>query len=170
MEINELMKDLGKILYEDEIGVAVLLKKGAVLGHIKIFPKKKVTYLKQLSDEESDHMFSLASMCSVSVFEYFSAQGTNIILSEGTFRAEDEWMHFDILPRKFDDGLNLQWTPKQLEDAEMKNAQELLSGGAFTIGKASEEEKKEPEDLDKDEAKTIDDEENYAVKQLYRIP
>ena len=169
MDIKDIAGTLGKLIYEDDTAVAVLMKKGAVLGHIKIFPKKKVTFLKQLSDEEADHLFSIASMCSVSVFEYFGAQGTNIILSEGTFMADDEWLNFDVLPRKFDDGINLQWTPKQLDEAEMKNAQELLSDGAFGIGKETEE-KKEPENLDKDKAKTIEDEEDYQIKQLHRIP
>jgi diadenosine tetraphosphate (Ap4A) HIT family hydrolase len=169
MDIKELLKDIGKLVYEDETAVAVLVRKGAVLGHIKIFPKKKVTYLKQLSDEESDHVFSVASMCSVSVFEYFGAQGTNIILSEGAFRADDEWLNFDVLPRKFDDGLNLQWAPRQLDEAEMKNVQELLSEEAFTIGKESET-KEEPGNLDKPAETVGEEEENYAVKHLYRIP
>ncbi len=171
MEIKEIAEKLGKLIYEDDKVIAVLMKKGAVLGHIKIFPKKKVTFLKQLSDEESDYLFSIASMCSVSVFEYFGAQGTNILLSEGTFRADDEWLNFDILPRKFDDGLNLQWTPNQVDEAEMKNIQDLLSEGAFTIGSGVEEEKKEPEDLDKDDSETIgEDEDDYQIKQLQRIP
>ncbi len=169
MEIKEIAEKLGKLIYEDDIAIAILMKKGAALGHIKIFPKKKVTFLKQLSDEESDHMFSIASMCSVSVFEYFGAQGTNILLSEGTFRADDEWLNFDILPRKFDDGLNLQWTPKQLDETEMKNVLDLLSEGAFTIGKVPEE-NQEPTNLDKDEAQTIEDEDDYQIKQLHRIP
>ena len=171
MELKEFLeKDVGKIIYEDDKAIAVLVKKGAVLGHIKIFPIKKATYLKQLSEEESDHLFSVASMCSVSVFEYFGAQGTNILLNEGTFRAEDEWLSFDVLPRKMDDGINMQWTPKQFEEAEMKNAEELLSGGAFTIGKADDE-KTETTDLDEDKSETMGEEkEDYQVKQLYRIP
>lgn len=171
MELKDLLeKDVGKVVYEDDTAIAVLVRKGAVLGHIKIFPKKKATYLDQLPDEEADNLFSLASMCSVALFEYFGAQGTNIILSEGTFRADDEWLNFDVMPRKFDDGLNLQWTPKQLDEAEMKNTQDLLVDSAFSIGKEPEK-KEEPENLDKDDAQTRGEEgEDYAVKQLYRIP
>jgi len=123
-----------------------------------------------LTDEESDHMFSLASMASVAVFEYFAAQGTNIILNEGTFRADDEWLNFDILPRKMDDGINMQWTPKQIDDAEMKNVLDQLKGGAFTIGKDSGPKESEVQNLDNDDAELIEEEGNYMVEQLRRIP
>lgn len=168
-------------IHEDEICHAVMPKKGAAAGHIIIKLNKPRTFLKELSEQELDHIFYVASFAATAVFETAGAQGTNIIVHEGSFT--DKPLEFHIIPRMMEDGLDFRWEPKQMDPTDMDSALSALKDKAFFIGKQS------PEDDVREEAASDDEEadsalppsaepkmhiegegEDYRVKHLRRIP
>lgn len=125
-----------RIVYEDDDLIAVLPAKPAVLGHIKIMPKKHATRIDELKPELFQSMMFLSNFASSSVFDVFKAHGTNIILNEG-----EGHLSVDVIPRKDGDGMNFLWAPKQLDQADFDTVLAKIKDKAFVIGKS---EKKAP--------------------------
>lgn len=103
------------VLYEDEKILCVIPKESMAKGHLVIYSKNEEKFVENLPQEDSVHLFSVASLASTLVFEAFKAHGTNIILKSG--RSDDnlkEKLEIHVLPRWNDDHLNsLMWQPKQ---------------------------------------------------------
>lgn len=164
-------------IYEDNLIMMELPEKGAVSGHIIIRPKKEAKTVDDLSSEVMEHLSYGASYSATVLFETLGAQGTNIILNEDP-------VHIEVLARKQDDGLDLLWTPKQLDAAAMESAEEKIKDNTFMIGR--EEEKKEehapapPEKSSDTSGETStpktpsvtehEEKENYLIRQLLRVP
>ncbi len=139
-----------RIVYEDEELIAVLPSKPAVLGHIKIMPKKHATRIDELSPELFQSMMFLSNFASSSVFDVFKAHGTNIILNES-----EGHLAVDVIPRKDGDGMNFLWAPKQLAPEEFDTVMAKIKDKAFVIGKS---EKKMPLFEEKKQILRISDE------------
>lgn len=179
MEIENLSKD--ELLYEDDIGFVVLGK--SVLGHIKVFPKKPVKKVEELSDEEVIHLFTIASSASTVVFETLGAQGTNIVAHSNN---QSENFHIDILPRNVNDDINLRWQPKQVPEPEMEDAQNRIKDKCDDLifkeeNKPKEENQKDSEEQNKEQSgskekqkdkgdKDVSEDDNVMVKHLERSP
>lgn len=105
----------GTVIYEDEKVTAVIPHNASAKGQVDIYSKKESRYIETLSQEDSAHLFSTASLISKAVFEAVKAQGTNILLMSG--ESDDNpsgAMVIHILPRWQDDGLQgLVWEPKR---------------------------------------------------------
>lgn len=160
------------IVYEDDKIIAMLDPNAAVLGQISIMPKEHFPIIEQVPDEIIDHLFQIANVISVSLFEQLNAQGTNIIIKNGT-AAGQEWSHFmaTIIPRKQDDGLNFEWKQKQLSEEEMSTIEMTLKDVIAGAGKETKEEKEAEKKDDEKEIKKIKaKEDNYLIKQLHRMP
>ncbi|MBC8495731.1 HIT domain-containing protein [archaeon] len=168
---RKLIEDKNVVLYEDDIAAAVLPANAAAKGHIIILPKRKVKYIEELSEEESEHIFYVSSYAATVLFESLGAQGTNIITNEG------EEFYIDVVARKQDDGLNFQWQPKQLHTPEMDSVMSSISN-KIVIDQDSKPSKEpsmsEPQHPPKIKEQPSDvmsdEEENYLLKQLDRIP
>ncbi len=179
-------KKEAKRLYEDDKVIAVLAEKPSALGHVQVILKSHASLFKKLETEVVQHFFWTASYAASSIFEYFGVQGTNIILHEGLTGQEHLVLH--VIPRKFDDGLDFQWLPKEYTEQENATAFEKLKDKAFFIGKGKQEGKNKegmPKEEAPAEAKTRGEkqeekpgrqekhgrpEENYQIKRLVRIP
>jgi diadenosine tetraphosphate (Ap4A) HIT family hydrolase len=148
-------------IYEDEICTAVL--SDAVLGHVKIVPKKHVKELHELDKKEVTHLFKIATYASTVVFQLLKLQGTNIM-------ANTMNPHFclDIVPRKFDDSFELQWERKPMPDEELASAEKKIKDKTDFIGvqKPKTEIKETPKKELKEDKGVI----NYLLKQLLRLP
>jgi len=166
---------LGKkenIIYEDDIAVAILPEKPVAKGHIVIFPKKEVKFIEELSEDEIEHLFYLASYSATTLFESLGAHGTNIITNE------DEFFSMNVIARKQEDGLNFQWQPKQLTSEEMDTVVSDISASILSATNAPEDHAESMEEIptnplpmsDQPGDEMTDDEENYLMKQLERIP
>jgi|TARA_B100000315_G_scaffold256972_1_gene304352 diadenosine tetraphosphate (Ap4A) HIT family hydrolase len=145
-----------KTIYEDNIATILLVDKPTAKGHIQITSKRPVNKLGDLSEDELEHLFTLANMIATTLFEVVQAQGTNII-------SDEKSLH--VIARKENDELNFQWTPKQLSTGELDAVTESISNSIAN---------KEPEHPPKMEEQHTDmmsdEEENYFLKQLERIP
>ena len=161
-----------KKVYEDDLILAVLDVNGANPGHCFVLPKNHYPILEQVPDTEIANLFQVANKISSAIFENLGAQGTNIFAANGV-PAGQTVAHFmlHVIPRVENDGVNLQWQPKQLTEEEMSTVELKIKEQTKNIGgfKAEEAEKivKEPEPS---ADSSDDEEEDYFGRQLNRIP
>ena len=180
-------------VYEDDTIVAVLASKGWVKGQVDVFTKKHETEITKLDDEGMTHFLQTSAHVASAVFEALGPQGTNVIINEGNILGEennDNHLCAHIVPRKFEDNLNLMWKPKTMDDEEKDKVLEKLKDKAFALDqkKGKKEEKGEnregkevaqqdeyghekKEGKDSHEAHEQKGEKvDYRLKQLIRIP
>jgi len=160
----------GKIerkVYEDDDLVAFLKPNPAVPGHIILTTKQHFTILEQVPDDLVGRLFDIANVLSSILFEAFGAEGTNMIVQNGTGAGQKiPHLALNILPRKQNDGLNFEWEPKQVDKEEFGVIELKLKKccGSIILDKKEEkveevsEEPKKPEDP------------SWINKILHRIP
>ncbi len=167
-------KSKGQILYQDEEIVVALKDTAVIPGQLTVFPKKHLTIMELVPNDLLKKCAVIANKAGVAVFEALGAEGTNIVIQNG-LGAGQKVPHFavEVLPRRQEDGLNFQWTPKQLEEDEVDLVYKLLKDEAEKINLA-EEEKKEKTVVVKDEKTEMKveqtDKDNYLLKSLRRVP
>lgn len=159
-----------KKVYEDDLVMAVLDVNGANPGHCFIMPKNHYPIIEQVPDSEIGKMFQVSNKISTAIFETLGAQGTNIFVANG-IPAGQTVAHFmiNVIPRKENDGINLQWQPKQLSEEEMSTVELKLKEQSKNIGNF-EKEKKAPKISAPKPVVLSDEEEEYFSRQIRRIP
>jgi len=171
-EICEQIKKQEAILYQDDQIAAMLAPKPAIAGHIYVVPKKHIPILEKIPDKTIAEMFSKANKISMACFETLGAQGTNMLIQNG-IPAGQHHNHciLHIIPRRENDGLNLTWQPKQISEEEMSTAEVKIRESTEQVG-IFEQEKEKPEKIEKPKEikKEEDEEEDYRLKELERIP
>jgi len=161
-------------IYEDDLTLALLDVNGANPGHCFVIPKNHYPIIEQVPDQELANLFTISNKISSAIFENLKVQGTNIFVANG-IPAGQTVAHFmiNVIPRQENDGINLQWKPKQLTEEEMSTVELKLKEGIQNISMGKIEEIKKPEAA-AETPKTVpisdDDEEDYIAKQLRRIP
>ncbi|MFC1741038.1 HIT family protein [Nanoarchaeota archaeon] len=146
----------GTVVYEDKTVMAIVPDRPLTKGHIRVVPKVACESIQELDDNELQHLFYTASFSATSLFENLQAEGTNIIMNTGGKLKKGGEFHIDVLARKQGDSLNFLWTPKKLEEPEMKAMQEKIKDACDMIGVEKKEE--EVLDLDKKEVKKLGEE------------
>ena len=166
-EYCELRKS--EILYEDN-EVAVIIKDNVVTpGQITVLPKEHFTILEMVPNKIIEKCFLVANKVSIAIFESLGAQGTNLIMQNG-LSAGQKVPHFsiEIIPRREEDGINLQWTPQQLMEDELESVFSQLKDLKIDLNEKKEKEVKVKDD--KTEAVLEEDKDNYLLKSIRRIP
>jgi len=160
-------------IYEDDLTLAVLDVNGANPGHCFVMPKNHYPIIEQVPDAELVNLFSVSNKISSSIFENLKVQGTNIYVANG-IPAGQTVAHFmiNVIPRKENDGINLQWKPKQLNEEEMSTVELKLKEQIASVGVDKIEEIDKPKTIQgKTETQSIsDDEDDYISRQMRRIP
>ena len=159
------------VIYEDDTLIAFLEKSPASYGHIIIAPKQHLPIFENYDDNLVAHIFNIANKISSVLFDSLNIQGTNILINNGP-AAGQKYTHFllNIIPRSEKDGLPLEWKPKKLSEDEMSLAEQQLKSAASNVAVVKE---KKTEVIKNQEAETLeetDEEENYLIKHLRRIP
>ena len=159
-----------KKVYEDELVMAVLDVNGANPGHCFVMPKNHYPIIEQVPDSEIGRLFQVSNKISSAIFESLGAQGTNIFVANG-IPAGQTVAHFtiNVIPRKENDGVNLQWQPKQLSEEEMSTVELKLKEQTKNIGHFEKEEKKAKISAPKPLVLS-DEEEEYFSRQMRRLP
>jgi len=161
-------------LYEDEKCVAVLSKKPASLCHVIVYPKNHVTIIEQVPDDDVKHIFGICNKISRAMFESLNIQGTNIFVQNGTPAGqEDPHFSIHIVARTENDGIKLDWEPKQLSEEQMSTIE--LQYKQYTDGTVFEEEKKQVVEeaapaQQEPESQEETHEENYMLKYFDKKP
>jgi hypothetical protein len=136
-------------------------EKGVTEGHLRF-------HLKQADPNDIALLGFCANVTASLLFERLQAQGTNLIIS-----LNKENSRVDILARAEEDGLNLNWAPKTIDPNQLNDIAERIKSKTFLIGKEAA-----PKAVDVDKPQTpppketahTEEEEDYLVKQLHRIP
>ena len=109
-----------KKVYEDDLILGVIDMNGANPGHCFVMPKNHYAILEQVPDNEVAKLFQASNKISRAIFESIGAQGTNIFLANGIPAGQTvAHVTVNVIPRKENDGVNLQWAPKQLSEEEI---------------------------------------------------
>ena len=159
-------------IYEDDSILAVLDVNGANPGHCFVIPKNHYPILEQVPDDELANIFTVANKISSAIFEALKVQGTNIFVANG-IPAGQTVAHFlvNVIPRKENDGINLQWKPKQLTEEEISTVELKLKEQIKSIGVGTIEKTEKPKPMpEKTETPITDDEDDYVARQMRRIP
>jgi histidine triad (HIT) family protein len=161
-------------VYEDDLILVVLDVNGANPGHCFVIPKNHYPIIEQVPDEELTKLFSVANKISSLIFEELKVQGTNIFVANG-IPAGQTVAHFmiNVIPRQENDGINLQWKPKQLTEEEMSTVELKLKESIQNVGVGTIENTEKPQVKQENpqvQSFSEDDEEDYFSKQLKRIP
>jgi histidine triad (HIT) family protein len=159
-----------KKVYEDELAMAVLDVNGANPGHCFVMPKNHYPIIEQVPDIEIGKLFQVSNKVSSAIFESLGAQGTNIFVANG-IPAGQTVAHFtiNVVPRKENDGVNLQWQPKQLSEEEMSTVELKLKEQTKNLGHFEKEEKKPKVQAPRHVALS-EEEEEYFSKQMRKLP
>ena len=161
-------------IYEDDLTLAVLDVNGANPGHCFVIPKNHYPIIEQVPDAELANLFTVANKISSAIFENLKVQGTNIFVANG-IPAGQTVAHFmiNVIPRKENDGVNLQWKPKQLSQEEISTVELKLKEQIQNVGVGKIEKTEKPETTP-EKAKippiSDDDEDDYFMRQIRRIP
>ncbi len=164
----ELIENKQNLLYEDEKIYAMLYPNPSTPGHVAVLPKEHATILEQVPDYVVSEMFAKANKMSIVAFETVGAQGTNLLIQNGVAAGQkNAHVILHVIPRRQNDGIKLEWQPKQLTEEQMSTVELNLKEatkrvGEFETEKPKPKEIKEPEKLTK--------EEDYLIKQLKRRP
>lgn len=165
-----------EVVYEDNVCLAILPRKGHVQGYIKVIPKQKASSLKELPEDVVVQLFYVASYAATAVFEGLGAHGTNIIVHDGDFKKNSNYqLELLVIPRKEEDGIDFKWETKETSQEELELIKNRIKDQTFLIGKEKKAQDGRPstaESSNNDESKDEieDDGENYFVKHLIRIP
>ncbi len=159
-----------KKVYEDEMVMAVLDVNGANPGHCFVMPKNHYPIIEQVPDKEVGRLFQVSNKISTAIFESLGAQGTNIFLANGGPAGQTvAHVTVNVIPRKENDGINLQWQPKQLSEEEMSTVELRMKDSAKNVGNFQKEEKKARVQAPKPVVLSEDEEEQFS-RQLRRLP
>jgi len=106
-------------VYEDEHVLAFLDIGPLAPGHTLVIPKERAAFLHQLSDESAAAIGRALPRLARAVLAATGASDYNILQNNG--RAAHQvvmHVHFHIIPRFPDRGLDIGWRPSTLEPAE----------------------------------------------------
>ncbi len=121
------------ILYENDKIVIMLAVEPAVNGHIKLFSKDHYTIMEQTPDEILNAMVAASNKISMILFEVLKVHGTNIILNNGVPAGQKiPHISIDVLPRRTDDNLKLDWTLKQATPESLDSMHRIIEEGMHT--------------------------------------
>lgn len=144
------------VLFENDNIIIMLAVEPSVNGHIQIFSKEHYTIMEQVPDETLSLITSAANKISMILFEILKVHGTNIIINNGV-SAGQKIPHFsvDILPRRTDDNLKLDWTLKQATPEALESIHKIIEDGMNVPEPQIIEEKKEVIQYQPEEKRTL---------------
>lgn len=159
-------------LYEDDKITAYLDPMPASIGHVVVIPNEHYAIIEQVPDFVVGHMFTIANKISVALFDSLNIHGTNMIIQNG-IEAGQKHPHVSlhIIPRIEGDKIDFQWKNLSPSQDELATAELQLKEPVKNIGEF-EKEKAPPIKIEtKKEVYSYDeDEENYLIKHLRRMP
>ena len=131
-----------KKIYEDDTALAVLDVNGSNPGHCFVMPKAHYPIFEQVPDFEIEKLFTISNKISSAIFDALKVHGTNLFIANG-IPAGQTVAHFliNIIPRKENDGINLQWQPKQLSEEEMSTVELKIKEQMEKVGVPQSESK-----------------------------
>lgn len=117
-------------VYEDDLVIAFLDVNPASHGHTLVVPKEHFSNMTTCPKNILDHVFEVAQLVAQAQIAQLGADGVNIISNIGKAAGQSvEHFHVHVIPRYHNDGLKLNFPPKQLEEKEMLLLQDSIKKG-----------------------------------------
>ena len=184
------------IIYENDRIIVMSAPSAASSGHIQIYPKKHYAIFEEVPQDLMSYISTTTNKISMLLFELLKVHGTNIIIQNG-IPAGQKYPHFcvNIIPRRTDDGLKLDWDLKQANPESLDNMHRILTEGIAPIenipiatlqetaaapkvaeimsdkGKVAElKAEEDTSESDKESSSPPEKKVNYYIKSLERIP
>lgn len=163
-----------QVIYKDDDVVAFVAYNAITDGQITIIPTKHFTILEMIPHELLNKLGDVTNKVGMSVFDGLGAAGTNILIQNG-LDAGQSVPHFSmhVVPRKENDGLKLEWEPKEIDEPTMEDAFMLITTNTENLDISKEDGSEivaNEGDTQVVLEKTDDEEENYLIKSLRRRP
>lgn len=100
-----------KIVYEDDLVIAILDLSQATYGHTLVMPKKHYANIYEIDDDTLAHLIKVVKELAIKLKNKLHADGINI-LNNNAEAAGQTIMHYHIhiLPRYKNDDLNISFT------------------------------------------------------------
>ena len=131
-------------LYEDEDFLAVLEINPANNGHTILFPKRHIKSLVELNDQETERLTKIIKKLVYSLSKL--SEWINILESEGQTDQKFDHLIINLIPRKKNDQVSVEWQPKKATPEELEKVREQ-------IVKNYPVEKSKPQPVDEDKIK-----------------
>lgn len=114
-----------KIVFEDDICLAILDINPATSGHLLLMPKEHYMMMPMVPDEILGHLSVISKYLSDLLKETFSCSNVTIFMANGA-AAGQQSQHFmiHVIPRYENDGLNFDLSGNKLSEEELKNLAE----------------------------------------------
>jgi histidine triad (HIT) family protein len=128
-----------KKVYEDDHVLAILDANPASAGHILLMPKSHYPTLQALPEEIGKHLFVTTKRLSHTLLRTLKQQGvsgTSLFLAEGKDagqKAQHCILH--IIPRREQDGINLQLPQNQVPPGALQELQDKLKMSVMKEGR-----------------------------------
>ncbi len=117
-------------LYEDSDVLAFLDVNPASRGHTLVVPKTHYDSVVTTPKAILDKVFEVAQMIAQAQISQLGATGVNIITNAGKSAGQTvKHFHVHVIPRYDDDGLKLDFPPKQLENSTMLEIKDSIVKG-----------------------------------------
>jgi histidine triad (HIT) family protein len=117
-------------VYEDELCIAFLDINPSSRGHTLVLPKEHVTSFVTCPKELLNHLFDVAQIVAQAQIKQLGATGVNIISNVGKSAGQSvNHFHIHVIPRYDNDGLKLEFKPKQLGEGELLRIQDSIQKG-----------------------------------------
>ncbi len=99
-----------KIVYEDELVLAILDLSQATYGHTLVMPKKHYENIYEIDDKTLAHLINVIKMLAIKIKNKLNASGINILNNNETAAGQSVMhLHFHIIPRYDNDDLLIKF-------------------------------------------------------------
>ena len=125
-------------VYEDDFVISVLDRVPATKGHLIVIPKKHVSGIHELSEEEVSKLFIACQRIIFAQSQVLDCEGVNLVYSMGSGAGQrSPHMIVYLIPRYKDDQVSIVWSPAKLTDDDMKGVfnalSQVLKGAAMPV-------------------------------------
>ena len=119
------------IVYEDDLCLAFLDINPLAVGHTLVVPKKHTENIFDIEEKDLEHIAKVAKRIAGKMKESLGAEGVNLFQASGTVAGQSILhFHLHVVPRKADDGVNINewWTSKarRASKEELEEASKLI--------------------------------------------
>lgn len=116
-----------KIIFEDDICLAILDINPATTGHLLLMPKEHYMIMPMVPDEVLGHLNVISKSLCVLLKETFSAKNVTIFIANGA-AAGQQSQHYmmHVIPRYDDDGINFNLMGSSLKKDELNDLVEKI--------------------------------------------
>ena len=162
----DLMQKKSNLLFEDDKVFAMLSPDPSVAGQVSVLPKMHAPILESIPDFVVAEMFKVANKVGIAIFEGLGAQGTNLLIQNGsTAGQKHNHVILNVVPRFENDQLPIGWNPKPASEEDLVSLESKIKDETKNVG-LFEKEKAKPIEIEKPQ----EVKEDYRVKHLRRIP